>query len=126
MREIRFRAWDVNRKRMIADVVAGSYLVLDVVTALSNEAYIDVDYLNSDGENIVVMQYTGLKGKNGVEIYEGDVLTELGHIKVVEWSDEGLGWVFSIIREFKNNYSASIEVIGNIYENPELLQELKS
>lgn len=121
-REIKFRAWlegtheDLTfsqpHMQMNAPVVDGYYA--DV------EAGWDI---HGTYKTIPLMQYTGLKDKNGVEIYEGDLLTELGHVKVVEWSGEGLGWVFQVVREFKNNYSASIEVIGNIYENSELLSE---
>lgn len=76
--------------------------------------------------HIKLMQYTGLKDKNGKEIYEGDVVTEwkgkTEHITdVIEWtgdmltpsySSQGMKTLMDIGNEF--------EVIGNIYENPEL------
>jgi uncharacterized phage protein (TIGR01671 family) len=111
-REIKFRAYYVPEKYMM-DWKEFEY-------QLNENNYIS-PFKSTD--NWKVMQYTGLEDKNGVEIYEGDVLTELGHVKVVEWSDKGLGWVSTIVKEYKNNYSASIEILGNIYENPELLKE---
>jgi uncharacterized phage protein (TIGR01671 family) len=88
-----------------------------------------------------VMQYTGLKDKNGKEIYEGDILKNIRHgaqlievywegirAKQMGWLDYG-GWKFrKIVNDGKMTYATydgDIEVIGNIYENPELVEELK-
>lgn len=76
-------------------------------------------------------QYTGLKAKNGKEIYEGDIVrytTEYygkkrEHLRVVEWEE----WDSDDFGEPHNigyrNLSGYEEVIGNIHENPELLEE---
>jgi uncharacterized phage protein (TIGR01671 family) len=114
MREIKFRAWDKDScvwQRMFNITSDGRFTI-------GNGA----DYSNK----IILMQYTGLKDKNGKEIYEGDILkTRGGIIEKVEWSKsqsgdgfgvEAVGWI-----DYANTYGESVEVVGNIYENPELL-----
>jgi uncharacterized phage protein (TIGR01671 family) len=91
-----------------------------------------------------LMQYTGLKDKNGTEIYEGDVVISQGVCKSsgnkyhwkssVKWIIDGWGLehvdnlcvqIHRITEAIRDNlkYPASVEVIGNIYENPELLEQ---
>ena len=73
--------------------------------------------------NYAVAQYTGLKDKNGQEIYEGDVLRYLGQsrfydsVKIVVWENK------TAFNGFLISKSTDYEIIGNIYENPELLKD---
>jgi uncharacterized phage protein (TIGR01671 family) len=71
-----------------------------------------------------LMQYTGLKDKNGKEIYEGDIVkSKHGQIGEVIW--ENLMWLVSWIEPEYDSYLyevISCDIIGNIYENPELLK----
>lgn len=119
-RPLKFRAWDKKNRKMYDNVQDG--IMIDENYGLHFGVICNNQH---DHYDFVVLQYTGLKDKNGVEIYEGDVLTELGSIKVVEWTTEGLGWQFRTIKDEPGNYSAKIEVIGNIYENPELINKEK-
>lgn len=87
------------------------------------------------GDEVILMQSTGLKDKNGVEIFEGDIVKvsnhpfqkndngigiEINGNYVIGWSEYSLSWLAGnlILAELK----PFIEVIGNIYENPELLE----
>ena len=121
-REIKFKSWDSEEKVM-----------LDPVTI----EWLMVSNLSAKASKFKLMQYTGRHDKNGVEIYEGD---KVWCTWTTTYDDkEGVGVIeyhapsFIIVREvhtdgkvpFDFNYFKTIEVIGNIYENPELLSKDK-
>jgi hypothetical protein len=100
MREIKFRAWD--GKRM-------DYGGCDCVLRSAPEAK--------------VMQYTSLKDRNGKEIYEGDIIKVDDHAGLFTIHD--LSFVYTF--EYGDGLVGfTCEIIGNIYENPELIQHAKS
>jgi len=130
MREIKFRAWDKDSKLMLYK----KFYDHNWYTTPKNDedgchTYSSMQY--SDQYHKELMQYTGLKDKNGKEIYEGDIVTadylvmtsrykvtiEDGHPQLVHMRNNALRFFLS-----KDDVEV-YEVIGNIYENPELIKE---
>ena len=119
MREIKFRGWN---GRVMAEV---NMINLDIDTAYSGFSFYcsDFDERFSFEERDVLMQYTGLKDKNGKEIYEGDILSKGNSSYKVEFFEGSFG-IFMNHYGFKDlRYSFHFEVIGNIHENEELLNK---
>lgn len=113
MRLIKFRAWDGEEMTIFS-------LEIDSVGYLPHPP---VPPRNSSFKEL--MQYTGLKDKNGVEIYEGDILTNGLENDVVEWNQEDGCWnVMDSIPPLDRIYMwhDNAEVIGNIYQNKDLLK----
>lgn len=109
MREIKFRVWDKKSKMWLKRFNVD---LLDI----------DTDILST----IELCQYTGLKDKNGVEIYEGDIVRTFGESFVVFYFQEHVGYLLKDIDGcLETIRSYRVEVLGNIYENPELLEEEK-
>ena len=137
MREIKFRAWDKIGKRMgEVNYIKYSNVQYNQVSARFKQKGKTVDewfnYGDKDGcDNIILMQYTGLKDRKGKDIFEGDIVAE-GTINYVvafyagAWrlkqNIDGDTWWKSLYRYVAN---FRVEVIGNVYENPEFLQEDK-
>lgn len=114
MREIKFRAWALGKM--------GEPVTLEYIAGCMPR--LNLSKCNS------IMQYTGLKDKNGKEIYEGDLFTPDNgkHIYECIWdeifvrfvgSGEKFGWYLN------PNEASIVKIIGNIYENPELIDETK-
>ena len=125
MREIKFRAWDKEQKIMLPENTLkilmwgdGSYTVRDWYKENRGE----YTYEGEGSDDCVLMQYTGLKDKNGKEIYERDIVQEGIRRWEVKWISVEDDWDYTgwLMEEmYGDNYCHS-EVIGNIYENPEL------
>lgn len=128
-REIKFRAWDNESETMAysnKQDETGFFFIGDdgIHFGFVDEETDDTGYIypvTKEPEQII-MQFTGLKDKNGKEIYEGDILCFSRHENtkhqtrwVMEWNNEQCRYT---------DYSpkGDAEVIGNIHENPELLK----
>lgn len=138
MRELKFRAWEIEDKKYYPVIK----LRFDSQVGKPDSAELWLSrYANEIAdipEQIELEQYTGLKDKNGKEIYDGDIIQEtLGfdvdsidgtfRYKVI-WNEDMLCWSLEYIgnesiHDDLYECNSTVEVIGNIHENPELLEE---
>lgn len=116
MREIKFRGWDVGFKEMES---WESLLTSDVLPEVLQGVF----------PNLKLMQYTGLKDKNGVEIYEGDIIEQQHYFKNYDGTLDEFFKQKKVVGDIRKaifglyDVLENITVIGNRYENPELLEE---
>ena len=126
MRPIKIRAWNPTDKRWLPFVGWGE-AVDHFGTAHEDGTFT----LHGNDELCVYSQFTGLTDKNGKEIYEGDILHMNSGTRnpyVVVWAEAFTGWgLKGNVGELVTwlvEYIGDLEVIGNIYEKPELLKSL--
>ena len=126
MREIKFRAWDKENKKMMK--VSSLSLENKEIAVRENGTY---HFFRM--KNLELMQYTGIKDKNDKEIYEGDILffRDENTKYVVVWQDTAFIIKSIEIRKYSeemcwlDDTEICCEIVGNIYENKNLLEENK-
>lgn len=121
MRQIKFNAWSKSRKKMYYDVQEWD----DASDELCGFGFCGL----LDDKDIELIQFTGLHDKNGKEIWEGDIIRTPAGICPIDsfrgcffgaWPTGGRFTLWDITSH--NGKTELIEVLGNIYENPELLE----
>ena len=124
----KYRAWDTKNNEMFKDTFAitegGEVVVVEQELVTCAPDYVFVDHL-------VIMQSTGLYDKNGKEIFEKDILDYNGRKVIVKWHGSYACFIYEFVDELKNRTTEwqplylsyyKFEIIGNIYENPEMLE----
>ena len=124
----KFRAWDGAKKEMFKDTFAitesGQVVVVEQEFVTNSPDYVFVDYL-------AIMQSTGLFDRNGQEIFEGDIVDYKGRKAIIKWHGSYASFIYRFVDEMQERVSEwdplflayhHFEIIGNIYEKPELLE----
>ena len=133
---LKFRAWDSAKKEMFKDTFAitesGQVVVVEQESVASPPDYVFVEHL-------VIMQSTGLFDRNSKEIFEGDIIANGPDVMCMKRHNT-LGFYVeqkgkvefiadsAVLEEFEEDakeIADILEIIGNIYENPELLEAIK-
>lgn len=125
----KFRAWDNELGRMMS--ISDMWFNVDSLGEIGLNDSVMNDYITVSPDEIELMQSTGLKDKNGKEIFEGDIVDYKGREAVVKWHGSYASFIYRFVDELQERASDweplflacyHFEVIGNIYENPELLE----
>lgn len=123
---IKFRAWDKELQTML-DVSLIDFKKRVLVG--EHWKFGETNFMSFD--DIKLMQSTGLKDKNGKEIFEGDIVDYKGREAVVKWHGSYASFIYRFVDGLQERVSEwdplflacyNFEVISNIYENPELLE----
>ena len=127
----KFRAWDGAKKEMFKDTFAitesGQVVVVEQEFVTSPPDYVFVDHL-------VIMQSTGIKDKNGKEIFEGDIVDYKGRKAIIKWHGSYASFIYRFVDEMQERVSEwaplflayhHFEIIGNVYENKEFLEDME-
>lgn len=130
----RFRAWDVLAEKMIDEILMISFVRKEIIGKFSDgSTSVPLKFEDErNGEDVILMQSTGLRDKNGKEIFDGDILKSNKYITSVFYERGAYCVKFrqtpnttvtmnliSFIEKYKT------KIIGNVYENSEILEDKK-
>jgi len=127
MREIKFRVWIIDEYISLNEALHSDIVYIQVPGS-SNDSLIEIDW-----DGVELEQFTGMQDKNGLEIFEGDILSDHVGIGFVEYSEKrasfrvnyGDGFCKWFIDYNLKGELESIEVIGNIHQHAHLLEQNK-
>lgn len=134
MQDLKVRVWDEEYQSMLTDDDVNIRIESGRISAYE-DVFEEWGMEQREIKNPIFLRYTGLKDRNGREIYDGDILSWREHVRMYgtdlnKWVTEKVpvrfddtGAMFLCGDDFLFKYNEKAEVIGNIYENPELLEE---
>ena len=125
----KFRAWNTHEQKMFTN---DELIIWDGNVYANDSKKLSCNYLNGWSiDEAYLMQSTGLFDRNGQEIFEGDIVNYKGRKAIIKWHGSYASFIYIFVDELKERVSEwhplylaylKCEVIGNIYENPELLE----
>lgn len=133
----KYRAWYVLAEEMINEILMISFVRKEIIGKFSDgSTSVPLKFEDKrNGEDVILMQSTGLYDKNGKEIFEGDILgvdtdEEIVNLNIY-WDSKHALFMFEskkynekdLLAELVEDNTYPFAIIGNIYENPELLEE---
>ena len=125
----KFRAWHNELGRMMS--IKNMWFQDSRIEELELNDAVMNDHITAYPDEIELMQSTGLKDKNGQEIFEGDVVDYKGRKAIIKWNGSYASFIYRFVDELKKRVSEwhplflayyYVEIIGNIYENQEILE----
>ncbi len=130
---LKYRAWYVLAEEMINEILMISFVRKEIIGKFSDgSTSVPLKFEDKrNGEDVILMQSTGLFDKNGKEIFEKDILDYNGRKAIVKWHGSYASFIYEFVDELQNRTTEwqplylsyyHFEIIGNIYENPELLE----
>ena len=133
----RYRAWYVLAEEMINEILMISFVRKEIIGKFSDgSTSVPLTFEDErNGEDVIRMQSTGLRDKNDKEIFEGDILACKTDDEVINlnvfWDEEHALFMFESkkyneqepLAELVENNTYPFEIIGNVHENPELLED---
>lgn len=129
----KYRAWDVLAEKMIDEILMISFVRKEIIGKFSDgSTSVPLKFEDErNGEDVILMQSTGLKDKNGKEVFVGDIIKcTRGCLHEVyiekEYGGTYIGGMPAVyLKDLREGYAWTEheEIIGNIYENPELLED---
>lgn len=133
----RYRAWYVLAEEMINEILMISFIRKEIIGKFSDgSTSVPLTFEDErNGEDVILMQSTGLRDKNDKEIFEGDILACKTDDEVINlnvfWDEEHALFMFESkkyneqepLAELVENNTYPFEIIGNVHENPELLED---
>ena len=128
MREFKMKAWLKKEKKMVA--IIGIDFNYEYIRYTEDSNLFNENYKTAEFKDIELLQFTGLKDNGGQELYEADVIKFNDGIDdiygLISYDDEDAVYCVSYenVTEHLSNMAGDFEIVGNIFENPDLHEQL--